>query len=75
MGGWLYKHKNITNSVKDGAGAELDNNLMFGHRRTNVRTEGVEMFGFDGNLLLLSSMSLPPENTFCSLSKTYSIFS
>ena len=23
MGGWLYKHENITNSVEVGAGAEL----------------------------------------------------
>ena len=27
MGGWLYEHENITNSVKVGAGAELGKSL------------------------------------------------
>ena len=28
MGGWLYKHENITNSVEVGAGAELGKMLL-----------------------------------------------
>ena len=52
---------------------------MLGHWRTNVRVEWVEMFGLwelksmAETFRLLNQKGLTTENTFCPLTKTYSI--